>query len=122
MIKVFLSIGTNSGDRFKNIQECIRLIQLSSSMQNIFCSKIYETLPMYNLKQNNFLNLTIKIKTTINPLKLLDQIKLIETKMGRVINPLRNQPRLIDIDILSYDDVVFNSQRLTIPHPGIIYI
>ena len=56
------------------------------------------------------LNLTIKIKTTINPLKLLDQIKLIETKMGRVINPLRNQPRLIDIDILSYDDVVFNSQ------------
>ena len=56
MIEVFLSIGTNSGNRFKNIKECINIIQLNPYMEYITCSKIYETAPMYNTKQNKFLN------------------------------------------------------------------
>ena len=119
MIEVFLSIGTNLGDRFKNIKECINMIRLNPSTECITWSKIYETVPMYNSKQNKFLNLILKIKTTVKPMELLDEIKSIESKMGRTMNNLKNQPRLIDIDILSYGNTMINNDNLIIPHPKI---
>ena len=120
MIEVFLSIGTNSGNRFENIKECIDRIELNPYIECIACSKIYETLPMYNSEQNKFLNLILKIKTNIKPMELLCDMKLIESKMGRTINILKNQPRLIDIDILSYGNTIINDNELIIPHPKII--
>ena len=120
MIEVFLSIGTNSGNRFKNIKECIDIIQLNPSIEYITCSKIYETVPMYNSKQNKFLNLILKIKTSVKPMELLGETKSIEFKMGRTMNILKNQPRLIDIDILSYGNIMINNDDLIIPHPKII--
>ena len=120
MIEVFLSIGTNLGDRFKNIKECIGIIQLNSSIECITWSKIYETLPMYNSKQNKFLNLILKIKTSLKPMELLSEVKLIESEMGRTVNNFKNQPRLIDIDILTYGDSIVNENELIIPHPKII--
>ena len=100
MIDVFLSIGTNMGDRFKNIQRCVQKIKLNSSIEYISSSRIYETAPMYNVNQENFLNLVIKIKTSLEPFELLKKIKQIESDMGRELTELRNQPRLIDVDIL----------------------
>jgi len=120
MIEVFLSIGTNLGNRFKNIKECIDMIQLNPYIEYITCSKIYETVPMYNTKQNKFLNLILKTKTSVKPIELLCEVKSIESEMGRTINILKNQPRVIDIDILSYGNSMINDDNLIIPHPKII--
>jgi len=120
MNEVFLGIGANKGDRFGNIQKCLKNIKSNSSINYISSSKIYESAPMYNVNQNFFLNLVIKIETMFKPLDLLKEIKKIESDMGRKFTELNNQPRIIDIDILSYTDIIFNNNKLVIPHPKII--
>ena len=120
MNEVFLGIGANKGDRFDNIQKCLKNIKSNSSINYISSSKIYESAPMYNVNQNFFLNLVIKIETMFKPLDLLKEIKKIESDMGRKFTDLNNQPRIIDIDILSYTDIIFNNNKLVIPHPKII--
>ena len=120
MTEVFLGIGANKGDRFENIQKCLKNIKSNSSINYISSSKIYESAPMYNVNQNFFLNLVIKIETIFKPLDLLKEIKKIESDMGRKFTELNNQPRIIDIDILSYTDIIFNNNKLVIPHPKII--
>ena len=112
MTDVFLGIGTNKGDRFTNIQKCIKKIESNSSIKNIFSSRIYESAPMYNVNQDFFLNLVIKIETILKPLNLLKEIKKIESDMGRKFTELNNQPRIIDIDILSYTDIIVSILRL----------
>ena len=119
MTDVFLGIGTNRGDRFKNIQKCIKKIESNSSIKNISSSRIYESAPMYNVNQNFFLNIIIKIETILKPLNLLKEIKKIESDMGREFSELNNQPRIIDIDILSYSSLIFNNNKLVLPHPRI---
>ena len=120
MIDVFLGIGSNMGNRFDNIQECINRVKSNLSINCISLSRIYESYPMYNVNQRNFLNMVIKIKTDLEPIELLNQMKINESAMGRKFSKLSNQPRVIDIDILSYGDILFNSQGLVIPHPKII--
>ena len=120
MTEVFLGIGANKGDRFENIQKCLKNIKSNSSINYISSSKIYESAPMYNVNQDFFLNLVIKIETIFKPLDLLKEIKKIESDMGRKFTELNNQPRIIDIDILSYTDIIFNNNKLVIPHPKII--
>ena len=119
MNDVFLSIGSNLGDRFKNIQKCISEIKINSFMKYISSSRIYETAPMYNLEQGYFLNLVLRIETELEPAKLLIEIKQIESEMGREFTSKRNQPRLVDIDILAFNDLIVNNQKLVIPHPKI---
>ena len=120
MIEAFLSIGTNKGDRFENIQKCIQNFKINSSINCISFSRIYETAPMYNINQKSFLNLVIKIETILKPVDLLKEIKKNESDMGREFTELNNQPRIIDIDILSYSTIVFNNKELVIPHPKIL--
>ena len=74
---------------------------------------------MENLNQNYFLNQVLKVETNLDPFKLLDTIKAIEYKMGRFKSNKRYMPRIIDIDILSYDNLVIDDNRLSIPHPKI---
>ena len=119
MYKVYLSIGTNLGYRFLNIQKCVKLIKDNPRIYILKKSKIYETMPMYNIEQNKFLNLVVGIRTNIQPLSLLSELKKIECAIGRKISKSRNQPRLIDIDILNYGNMVVNSKELIIPHPKI---
>ena len=120
MVKAFLGIGSNIGNRFDNIQECINRVKSNVSINCISLSRIYESSPMYNVNQRNFLNMVIKIETDLEPIELLNQMKLNESAMGRKFDEASNQPRVIDIDILSYGDILFSSQKLVIPHPKII--
>lgn len=80
-------------------------------------SPIYETEPMYNLNQPHFNNMVIFAETSLNPELFLKSIKNIEFKMGRDINAKRNSERKIDIDILSFGDMVIEKPHLNIPHP-----
>ncbi len=118
MNSIFLSIGSNSGNRFNNIKRCIKEIKLTHGIKLLSHSRIYETEAMYNLNQSKFLNLVIKIESLIEPDELLNMFKKIESHMGRNLNAHINSPRIIDIDILSYGDLVINNE-LVIPHPRI---
>ena len=74
---------------------------------------------MYNLDQNDFINCVVEIQTSLKPLELLKETQSIEMEMGRNRNLDRNQPRKIDIDILTYNDEIIGEKNLDIPHPGI---
>ena len=82
-------------------------------------SSLYETSPMYNLDQNDFINCVAEIQTCLRPLELLEETQSIEMEMGRNRNLDRNQPRKIDIDILTYNDEIIGEKNLDIPHPSI---
>ena len=118
-MRVFLSLGTNIGDRAVNLNKAISLIDMESKVDIISQSKIYETSPIENEDQDYFLNQIIEIKTKLDPLDLLDTIKDIECNMGRIKMNKRYQPRIIDIDILSYNRLILNNQNLSIPHSKI---
>ena len=83
---VFLSLGSNLGDRLSNLEEAISLISKTKNIDMLVKSKIYETSPMENLDQDNFLNQVIQVNAAIKPLKLLKILKNIENTMGRIEN------------------------------------
>ena len=115
---MFLSIGSNKGKRFENIKKSILLIKSQSDIKFIKKSNIYETEPMYNISQDYFLNMVILIKTKLNPENLLQFTQSVEKKIGRInIEKRKNQPREIDIDILTYDNKNISTDNLIIPHP-----
>lgn len=115
--KAFLSLGSNVGDKEKNLETGLDFLTENSNVELIHSSRIYETEPMYNKNQENFYNQTIKVRTVLSPAELLGFIKLIELKSGRRISHARNMPRTLDIDILTVDDIVMNSPGLVLPHP-----
>jgi 2-amino-4-hydroxy-6-hydroxymethyldihydropteridine diphosphokinase len=111
---IYLGLGTNVGDRKRHLQEAV-----DSFFPHINClqlSSIYETKPVGYTEQTEFLNQVVLAETKLAPLPLLNQLKYIETKMGRQPT-FRFGPRAIDLDILFYDDLVMETPRLTIPHP-----
>ena len=113
----YLSLGTNLGNKAINIKVAIEKLNRDVNIAVLCESSIYETSPLYNLKQNNFYNNVVKIKTSLTPMFLLYKCKEIEGEMGRENNSKRNMPRIIDIDILVYDDIVLRSDELILPHP-----
>jgi len=113
---VYLSLGTNLGNRAANLKEAIS--SLPPQMNVKAKSKVYETPPWGYTDQDNFLNQVVKAATYLEPEKLLKHIKRLEVAMGRKAS-FRYGPRLIDIDILFYDDVVLETSSLTIPHPDL---
>ncbi|CAG8584868.1 11842_t:CDS:2 [Acaulospora morrowiae] len=112
----FIGLGSNMGDRCANINEALRQIEESCNCKILDTSFLYETSPMYITDQPKFLNATCKVATKISPEELLKKLKEIEFLMGR-IKVIKNGPRLVDLDILFYDDLEYNSEILTIPHP-----
>lgn len=113
---VYLALGTNLGDREKNLSAARERLSAEITIQET--SRIYETEPWGWAEQADFLNQVIQGTTSLPPQKLLNFIKQIEVNLGRKPG-IRYGPRLIDIDILFYGDHVFSSHNLTIPHPRI---
>jgi 2-amino-4-hydroxy-6-hydroxymethyldihydropteridine diphosphokinase len=111
---VYLALGSNLGDRLANLKEAVA--SLSPQMDVKAKSHIYETLPWGYEDQPKFLNQAVKVQTYLEPEPLLKHIKRLEIALGRKAS-FQNGPRLIDIDILFYDDLVLNTPVLTIPHP-----
>jgi len=114
MSNIFLALGSNVGDKKKNIEKAVVL--LGEKVTNIVCAPIYETKPVGYEQQENFYNTVIKGQTELSPEALLGFVKGIEKKIGRK-ERFRNGPREIDIDILFYNDLVFHAKDLIIPHP-----
>ncbi len=112
---VYLGLGSNLGDRAKNIDEAVYLLNQSGVVITRL-SSIIETDPVGGPPQGLFLNAALKAQTKLAPLDLLRVINAIEARLGRV-RAISNGPRTIDIDILRYDDLVLNTPELVIPHP-----
>ena len=112
---VYLSAGSNLGDRKSNLQEAIAALKRQRAVVQKAAS-IYETEPMGFLSQPWFLNTAIEIETAFSPLELLDCCQTIEREHGR-FRTFANAPRTLDLDILLYNDLIMNAPRLVIPHP-----
>jgi 2-amino-4-hydroxy-6-hydroxymethyldihydropteridine diphosphokinase len=110
---VFLSLGSNLGDRRANLLEAIR--RLAPQVVVTAESPIYETPPWGEEHQPTFLNMAAKAHTDLPPIDLRDYVKEIEADMGRIPSH-RWGPRSIDIDILLYDDLILDAPQLIIPH------
>lgn len=111
---VYLALGTNMGNRLANLKAAINNLTPQLAVKNK--SSVYETPPWGFTQQAEFLNQVVMAETYLQPQALLGHLKRLETALGRVPN-FQDGPRLIDIDILFYDDLVLDTPPLTIPHP-----
>jgi len=114
MHTIYLGLGTNLGDRLRNLQKAIG--SLSRVMSVTAVSPIYQSDPWGVTDQPPFLNMCLSATTPLNPKTLLHFLKNLETELGRQ-KTIKWGPRLIDIDILLYDDKIIDTNHLTIPHP-----
>jgi len=114
--KVYLSIGSNLGDKINNLQNAINLID--SEVGNVSSiSKVYQT-KAEGFEGDDFFNCCVSLNTSLRPIKLLNKLLEIEILKGRVRSSSKSyQSRNIDIDILFYDDEIINQDNLIIPHP-----
>ena len=111
---VYIAMGTNLGDRLANLRAA--LAALAPDIQRLDESPVYETEPWGYTDQPPFLNMVLRAATDLSPHDLLNRLKNIESTLGRIPS-FRNGPRLIDLDILFYDDITLNTPPLVIPHP-----
>lgn len=111
---VYLALGSNLGNRLANLKEAIAA--LPPQMEVKARSSVYETQPWGYEDQEKFLNQAVRVETYLKPEPLLKHLKRLEVALGRKPT-FQNGPRLIDIDILFYDDLVLYSPALMIPHP-----
>lgn len=117
MKKAFLSLGTNMGDRKKNLARAIRYLNVSIG-HIIDLSGIYESEPWGFDADNNFLNIVVEVITDLTPMEMMKKSLDIEEKLGRVRNSSEAYTsRIIDIDILFYQDIVLSEPTLILPHP-----
>lgn len=116
--KAYLSVGSNMGDREKYIEDGIQALKEHPGMKLVKVSDIIETEPYGGVEQDNFLNGVIEIDTLLAPEQLLEALHEIESRAGRE-RTLRWGPRTLDLDILFFDKLVYESDDLVIPHPDI---
>ena len=119
---VYISIGTNKGDKISNCKFVIK--KISSIFKVLRVSSIYKT-QSWGFDSDFFLNFIIEINTNLNPLELLEKLIEIEKLMGRVrenkLSKNTYESRVIDLDILFYGNKIINKKSLIIPHPKLYY-
>ena len=124
--RAIIAVGSNMGDRFRNIQNAVCQLCLSNDGNSLITTSfLHETAPMYLTDQPHFLNGVIVIGTNLEPFDLLRELKRIEADLGRESQAVRNGPRPIDLDILFHhrtdngENTIVNTEELVIPHPRI---
>ena len=123
MARVFLSLGSNQGDRRRHLEAAMALLGAEMGVRVVTCSQVYETPPWPELgspRETWHLNCAVEIETDLAPRRLLRLTQAIESRSGRVPpagGPGPSDPRPLDIDILLYADQVIAEDRLQIPHP-----
>ena len=116
MNTVYIGIGSNLGNREKNIQDALTKLQTYLDIELVLLSDQYETTPISNFEQPKYINCAAEISTFLSPEELLDITQSIELDMGRT-NKGTGDPRIIDLDILFYNELILTTDNLIIPHP-----
>ena len=114
---VYLSLGSNIGDRVGYIQQATSLLGLHDNINIVSTSSFYESEPWRMDSDNWFVNAIVQISTTLTPEDLLNECQRIEQQLGRTTGKNKSYiDRSIDIDIIFYDNLILNNENLTIPH------
>ena len=113
----YICAGSNIGDKQLNCKNGIDALTMDSACVLKGQSAYYKTAPVDYRDQDWFVNVVFKIETTLDPLQLLAHLKSIEQEAGRLADTVRFGPRILDLDIIFYDDLVMHTPRLVIPHP-----
>ena len=116
MYQVFLGLGSNVGEREKFLNRAVGELKRIHDTKVVWASSVYETDPVGKTDQPKFLNAAVEIETPLAPDKLYTEVKAIEQRLGRTANE-RWGPREIDVDLLLYDGLVYQDERVTVPHP-----
>ena len=116
MNKVYLSLGTNIGEREQNLQDAVSMLIAHEAITVTAVSSIYETAAVGYTEQADFLNIALSLTTTLSAPELLQVCQRIENDLGRV-REFRWGPRIIDVDILLYNNENYATESLIIPHP-----
>ena len=110
---IYLGIGSNLGSRINNIEKAKSFL-LENNINFVSISSYYETPSWPNPKNPKFINIVLKVESSLMPIELLNLCKSIEVKLGREISP-KNSPRECDIDIIDYNGLILKG-RLILPH------
>ena len=113
----FISIGSNMGDKLTHCDNAIQSIEKNGIGTIIAKSPYYSTEPVDYTDQDWFLNAAVKVETNLNPLELLSALQAIQRANGRKSGGIRFGPRILDLDIIFYNDIIFKHALLQIPHP-----
>jgi 2-amino-4-hydroxy-6-hydroxymethyldihydropteridine diphosphokinase len=112
---IILSFGSNIGDKIENIKKAYLLLESNQKINIIQRSDFYKSSPIGYMEQDWFVNTAVDIETDYEPEELLKELKRIEEEMGRK-KTFKWGPRIIDIDIIFWNDLSLNSRSLNIPH------
>ena len=115
--QAFVSIGSNLGDKIENCRRAVKELMADGRSALIRSSSLYRTSPVDFSDQDWFVNLVVKIKTSLDPFELLGKAKSIEKAAGRTDSAVRFGPRVLDLDIIFFDSRVIRTDSLEIPHP-----
>lgn len=114
---IFLALGSNKGDKYEFIKRAIVKINENPACKVLRCSSIYETTPYGKVDQPHFMNAVCEIESDYSKDELLTYLKNLEKEIGRTSKMEKWGQREIDVDIIFYNDVIYNCDKLTIPHP-----
>jgi 2-amino-4-hydroxy-6-hydroxymethyldihydropteridine diphosphokinase len=116
MNTVFLSLGGNTGNRKENLEKAVKLLgQMAGDVTAV--SQLYETAPWGMQSHLQFLNMAVKLQTTLQPAQLMEKLLSIEQAFGRTRRTDVYMDRSVDIDIILFGNLVINEASLTVPHP-----
>ncbi|MEH7418127.1 2-amino-4-hydroxy-6-hydroxymethyldihydropteridine diphosphokinase [Neobacillus drentensis] len=115
----FIALGSNIGNRYDNIVNAINYLKSDPAIQLVKLSSIYETDPVGYEDQDLFLNMAVKVQTSLSAMELLELCLKIELELGRK-REIRWGPRTIDLDILTFNQENIETEKLIIPHPRIL--
>lgn len=121
MARAGVALGSNLGDRLRNLRGALEALkELHEGIEPPLVASVYQTEPRFCPPGSpDFLNTVVEIEFSAGPLDLLAATQAIESRLGRSPNPLRNAPRVIDVDILYLGEIQFESDSLILPHPRI---
>ena len=115
-VEAYLGLGSNLGDREHNLERAVSLLERVAAP--VVVSSVYETRPWGYVDQPDFLNLACRVETALSPEALLGAVQAVEVLIGREPT-FRYGPRIIDVDILLYGDLIINVDGLRVPHPSL---
>ncbi|MGE4635159.1 MAG: 2-amino-4-hydroxy-6-hydroxymethyldihydropteridine diphosphokinase [Arenicellales bacterium] len=119
-VSAWIGLGSNLGDPAAALQNALDALGRTFGVELTAVSSVYQSAPVGLSAQPDFLNAVARIDTSLEPGELLDQLLRIETEQGRVRIGERFGPRLIDLDLLLYNETVLQTEDLTLPHPRML--
>ncbi|MFT6208571.1 MAG: 2-amino-4-hydroxy-6-hydroxymethyldihydropteridine diphosphokinase [Colwellia sp.] len=119
MALAYVGLGSNLSDPEKQIKHAVALLSHIKNTKLSDLSSLYFSRPMGPQDQPDYMNAVAALQTELSPLELLDKLQAVENKAGRVRKDNRWGARILDLDILLFDNDIINHQRLTVPHYGL---